>query len=126
MGAKNDDNLPLFLHLEDPIVTYVINNRTLGCMITGGSDRYPFRAYDILHLLFSIPIIQSCFPNRFHNHFTNEEHYFLENNQTCLIGEDFTAGGGVGPYLCLRADVSISKQTPLPVLLHNFDFDGVP
>jgi len=125
MKIRKDDYIPLFLHVEDPIATFIIDNEFIGCMHAGGRERWPNKAFTILRQLYEATITRSQLPERFREHFTDTEEIHSKKPYHCLIGEDF-APQGIECFLCLTVNVEVRENKGLHVLLSNFKLDEEP
>ena len=118
MNNDSLEELSLFLHIEDPIVIYVIDNELIGCESYGGLDRSPERAYNLLIQLFSSKICRTVFPIRFAKFFKNKQPIKSNSHSECLVG--------FGEHFCLDVSLSIREKHKKPILLHDFVYKGIP
>lgn len=124
MKMKRYELIPLFLHVEDSVSTFIINNEIIVCIYSGGRQRWPNRAFTILRQLYESPITRKQLPKRFCDYFLNTDEINSEKPYHCLIGEDF---GPIGiDYLCLTVNVKVRENKDLPVLISNFELGGDP
>ena len=124
MKERRNADIPIFLHIEDTVSTFIINNELIGCMYSGGRQRWPNKAFTILRQLYESPITRNQLPKRFCDYFLNTEDIHSEKPYHCLIGEDFTPIGI--DYLCLTINVKVRENKDLPVLVSNFELGGDP
>ncbi|MBY9001074.1 MAG: hypothetical protein KGD64_09180 [Candidatus Heimdallarchaeota archaeon] len=119
-------SLPLFLYFDDSIVTYVIENRLLVCTdMINFEEQNPFKAFEILRVLFSTDKSKKHLPSQFY-HFFNKEDYIRDSTlERCLIGEDYTPEFGKS-VLCVRLDAELKTSQDMKVLLHNIIYDTKP
>ena len=122
MKGKNKDYLPLFLHFEDPLIVYILDNQVISCSPYGGYGSYPAIVYNYLLKLTNNEVTNKVIPKEFQDFFNNKEPLSFEKQQfnTCFIGSN-----GQWPVHCLTTSLTI-QDTSLPVLLHDFVLVGVP
>jgi hypothetical protein len=57
-----EDNLPLFLIVDDGSQCYVIDNQVIGVQIGGWYGQYPFNPYYQINRIFNAPVTQKFLP----------------------------------------------------------------
>jgi len=116
LKRKTKDYLPLFLHSEDPLRVYILENQVIGCSPYGGYGSYPALVYNYLLKLDNNEITNKAIPKEFQDFFENKEPLSIEKHQfnACFIGTN-----GQWPSHCLTLSLTI-QDTSLPVLLHDF------
>jgi hypothetical protein len=121
LKRENKDYLPLFLHSEDPLRVYIIDNQIIGCSPYGGYESSPALAYDYLLRLNNNEVTNEAIPKVFQDFFKNKKPLSVDKYQfnTCFIGSN-----GPWPNHCLTPSITI-QDTSLPILLHDFILDGL-
>ncbi|MHA1346442.1 MAG: hypothetical protein ACTSU7_08600 [Candidatus Heimdallarchaeaceae archaeon] len=125
MYHTNDElSLPLFLYFDDTIVTYVVGNNVLGCTdMINFEEQNPFKAFEILGILFFTDKLKQHLPSQFYHYFNKKKYMTDSSTDRCLIGEDYTSESG-NSVLCLRLDAEMKTDQTMRVLLHNITCDG--
>ncbi len=121
---NNNDYIPLFLHIEEPIATFIIDNKLIGCQEWVGYERSPDRAFSLLLQLFSNFDTQTEFPKCLHKYFLAKEIKKIERPDHCLIGTDFTFA--MDSFACLELLARIDSKEEKSVILYNFAYENVP
>ncbi len=119
-----DISLPLFLNFEELLDIYVIDNEVFGCIRGDFRYSHPNRAFELLHKLFSSPVARESSPSSLNKHFKMNPFPRLIQPRKCLLGSDDFEGYG-GLFFCLELQLSIQPDNFLPILLHDFVFEGL-
>ncbi len=122
----NADHISLFLHIEDPMATLIIDNRLVGCEEHVGYERRYQRAYGLLIQLFSDSHCRNAFPKQLRHHFEDKDLPQIEKPHHCLIGYDFTPENTFDYFACLELIASINLKETESVLLTDFKYEGIP
>lgn len=115
MSNLIDDNLPLFLNLEEPIAVYVVNNTLLGCTLYYGKNHLPYRTLNLLFELFSHQEFRKHVPQIFHKHFVDKSKLAINPIHDCIIGD---LEDQKNTY-CLNFSIQIEPGKKLPVLIYD-------
>jgi len=109
-----EDNLPLFLIMDNQNQCYKINNQIVGYRMGGWAGHYPFNAFYQLNRLFDKQITRKVFPQQLHDYFTS----------TSDLPPDFKNGFLIGDlndsfHHIVRLEIEINEQLYAPVILYN-------
>ncbi len=115
-------NLPLFLHVTDPLALIVINDVLIVRQRSAGSVLYPFRALELLLQLYSNPVGKMVIPKRLHTYLDDKELHSIVRKSNCLIGIDEELEPDV-LYLCFNFDMYITQEQDTPIFLKNFSYN---
>lgn len=124
MKRRHCENLPLFLHINSPLTIYVIDNKLISFKEWFGYDRFPYRAFELLHHLFSSQLRERIFPNSLAKIFRNLKTLEEIPGYHCLIGTEYPYPDG--KYMCLKCDMQIIPTEQLPIKFHNFSLEEKP
>ncbi|MHA1419861.1 MAG: hypothetical protein ACTSPO_13160 [Candidatus Heimdallarchaeaceae archaeon] len=117
-----EGNIPLFLHVTDPLALIVVDNVIIARQRSVGTVLYPFRSLELLLQLYSNPAGKIAIPKRLHAHLASNELQSMVQKSHCLLGIDEDIEPDV-LYLCLNFDMYITQEQDTPVLLKNFSYN---
>ncbi len=105
MPPNTDIELPLFLHVIEPIGIIILNNEVLDYDYLGANKLYPNKVLDLLSAMYNDRYLRNVLPSEFYPMFEKRDISVTEN---CLIGiDDFPS-----PYvfMCLKFEIEIKKN----------------
>jgi len=120
-----DVNLPLFLHVTDPLAIIVVNDDLIVRQRSAGGVLYPYRSLELLFQLYSDPFGKTVVPKRFHTHLDNKELQSKVRKSNCLVGLDEELEPDV-LYLCFNFDMTITQNKNPYAHLKNFSYNKKP
>lgn len=112
MQAVNESLLPLFIHQEEPLLIYVVNNKLLRFQEYGGYNRSFTRAFYFLYLMNNNPKVNFVIPNKLYEYLKEDSkvHSILGYP---LIGElDYSIYN-------LSLELKITTNEKFPTILQN-------
>ncbi|NPD90368.1 MAG: hypothetical protein HGN29_16770 [Asgard group archaeon] len=109
-----EDNLPLFIVMDNQNQCYIINNQIVGYRMGGWAGHYPFNAFYQLHRLFDKPITRKVFPKQLLRFFTESSDLPPDFHNSFLIGD-------LNDYFhhVVSLETEINEQLFAPVILYN-------
>ncbi len=117
MRMLEDESIPFFINLSEPIAVYIIANEVIGLTDHWAYSFHPGRAFEILNKLYNYPKTKAVFPEKLVEHFQEIPENVLKAVPHGSIAGEEDQGGC---HLCLFLNVSIDEKASSPVLLHDF------
>ncbi len=122
MLTINNSNLPLFIHQEEPLVVYVIDDKLIGCKEHFRCDRSYAKAFFLLYQMYNNPITRCVFPKKLQKYFN--EKIDIENTLSDpLVGYPIYPDD---PLCNLDLDILIQKNKEMSITLHNITYLDEP
>ncbi|NHK32577.1 MAG: hypothetical protein FK730_14585 [Asgard group archaeon] len=109
-----EDNLPLFLIVDNENYCYVIDNYVVGNVAGGSANHYPFNAFYNLQRLFDSIKLRKVIPHRLHQYFTNVSNLPKGYAASQLVGHIHDHC-----VRCVFLDMDINESNSQPVELTN-------
>lgn len=112
MHAVNEWLLPLFIHQEEPLLVYLVNNKLLRFQEHGGYDRSFTRAFYFLYLMNNDPKIDFVLPNKLYE-------YLKEDSKVhSILGYPLIGETDYSIYN-IDLELKITTNEKFPVILQN-------
>ncbi len=116
MFKNRNIELPLFIHIIEPIGIIIVNNELLDFDCLGASKIHPSKVLDLLSIMYNDKELQDVLPAEFHPIFKNKVISIFEN---CLGGIDEFPSPYV--FICLKLEMEIKKNKK--IRLYNLEYN---
>jgi len=116
MLPNTEIEVPLFLHVIEPIGIIILNNEVLDYDYLGANKLHPNKVLDLLSIMYNDRNLRDVLPSEFYPMFAKRD---ISVTEKCLTGiDDFPS-----PYvfMCLRFEIEISKDRKIQ--LHNLTYN---